>query len=32
MLSRGESPPEEFTRPEIAAILMKAYQSQASTG
>jgi sulfate adenylyltransferase len=32
MLSRGESPPEEFTRPEIAAILMKSYQSQASTG
>ena len=28
MLSRGESPPEEFTRPEIAAILMKSYQSR----
>ncbi len=27
MLSRGESPPEEFTRPEIAAILMQAYQA-----
>ncbi|MDP2471453.1 MAG: sulfate adenylyltransferase [Candidatus Palauibacterales bacterium] len=30
MLSRGESPPEEFTRPEIAAILMKSYQGQVS--
>ena len=28
MLSRGESPPEEFTRPEIAAILMKSYQAR----
>jgi len=32
MLSRGESPPEEFTRPEIAAILMKSYQARASAG
>ena len=28
MLSRGESLPEEFSRPEVAAILMKYYQSQ----
>jgi len=32
MLSRGESPPEEFTRPEIATILMKSYQARASAG
>jgi sulfate adenylyltransferase len=32
MLLRGESPPEEFTRPEIAAILMKSYQARASAG
>ena len=32
MLSRGESPPEEFTRPEIAAILMKSYQGRATAG
>ncbi len=27
MLTRGERPPEEFTRPEVADVLMKAYQS-----
>ena len=32
MLSRGESPPEEFTRPEIAAILMKSYQARQPAG
>lgn len=32
MLSRGESPPEEFTRPEIAAILMKSYQERQPVG
>jgi sulfate adenylyltransferase len=32
MLSRGESPPEEFTRPEIAAILMKSYQERQPAG
>lgn len=32
MLARGESPPEEFTRPEIAAILMKAYREPQSAG
>jgi sulfate adenylyltransferase len=26
MLSRGEALPEEFTRPEVSAILMRAYQ------
>ena len=26
MLSRGERPPEEFTRPEVADVLMKAYR------
>lgn len=30
MLSRGESLPEEFSRPEVAAILMKYYQSTVS--
>jgi sulfate adenylyltransferase len=29
MLSRGEAPPKEFSRPEVAEILMKFYQSQA---
>ena len=29
MLSRGEAPPKEFSRPEVAKILMKYYQSQA---
>ena len=29
MLSRGEAPPKEFSRPEVAEILMKYYQSQA---
>ncbi len=29
MLSRGESLPEEFSRPEVAQILMKHYQSEA---
>jgi sulfate adenylyltransferase len=28
MLSAGELPPPEFTRPELARILMEAYQSQ----
>lgn len=32
MLSRGESPPEEFTRPEIAAILMASYQARQPAG
>jgi len=27
MLSRGEGLPEEFSRPEVAEILMKFYQS-----
>ncbi len=27
MLSRGERPPEEFTRPEVADVLMKAYRN-----
>jgi sulfate adenylyltransferase len=27
MLSRGERPPEEFTRPEVADVLMRAYRS-----
>ncbi|MFO7892346.1 MAG: hypothetical protein R6U63_01315 [Longimicrobiales bacterium] len=26
MLSRGEKPPPEFSRPEVAEVLMKAYQ------
>jgi sulfate adenylyltransferase len=26
MLARGEQPPVEFTRPEVAEILMKAYR------
>ncbi len=30
MLSRGENLPPEFSRPEVAAILMKHYQAQAS--
>jgi sulfate adenylyltransferase/3'-phosphoadenosine 5'-phosphosulfate synthase len=30
MLSAGELPPPEFTRPELARILMEAYQSQAA--
>jgi sulfate adenylyltransferase len=30
MLSRGESPPGEFTRPEIAEILMRSYREQAA--
>ena len=29
MLSKGETLPEEFSRPEVAAILMKHYQSEA---
>jgi sulfate adenylyltransferase len=32
MLSRGESPPEEFTRPEISEILMKAYRERQPAG
>jgi sulfate adenylyltransferase len=28
MLSRGEMPPEEFTRPEVARVLMEAYQKE----
>lgn len=32
MLSRGEAPPEEFTRPEIADILMAAYRGQQAGG
>ena len=31
MLSRGESLPVEFSRPEVAAILMKHYQSEAGS-
>jgi sulfate adenylyltransferase len=27
MLSQGVRPPEEFTRPEVADVLMKAYQA-----
>ena len=27
MLSRGEAPPPEFTRPEVAQILIEGYQS-----
>ncbi len=27
MLTRGERPPEEFTRPEVADVLMKSYRS-----
>jgi len=30
MLVNGEFPPAEFTRPEVARILMEAYRSQAS--
>jgi sulfate adenylyltransferase/3'-phosphoadenosine 5'-phosphosulfate synthase len=30
MLSAGELPPAEFTRPELAKILMEAYQAQAA--
>ena len=30
MLSRGEALPGEFSRPEVAAILMKYYQSTVS--
>jgi len=26
MLSRGEIPPEEFTRPEVAKVLMEAFR------
>ena len=32
MLTNGEMPPVEFTRPEVAKILMDAYQSQATAG
>jgi sulfate adenylyltransferase len=32
MLSAGESLPVEFSRPEVAAILMKYYQSEAAKG
>lgn len=32
MLSRGEAPPEEFTRPEIAAILMDSYRARQPAG
>jgi sulfate adenylyltransferase len=28
MLSAGELPPAEFTRPELARILVEAYQAQ----
>ena len=31
MLTNGELPPPEFTRPEVARILMDAYRSQAAT-
>jgi len=27
MLARGEAPPPEFTRPEVAQILIQGYQS-----
>ena len=30
MLTNGELPPVEFTRPEVARILMEAYRSQAT--
>ena len=30
MLTNGELPPVEFTRPEVARILMDAYQAQAT--
>jgi len=30
MLTNGELPPPEFTRPEVAKILMEAYQAQAA--
>jgi sulfate adenylyltransferase len=32
MLGRGEMPPEEFTRPEIAEILMKSYRERQANG
>ena len=32
MLTNGELPPPEFTRPEVARILMDAYQAQATAG
>ena len=28
MLTRGERPPEEFTRPEVADVLIEAYASE----
>jgi ATP sulfurylase/adenylyl-sulfate kinase len=31
MLTNGELPPPEFTRPEVARILMESYQQQAAT-
>jgi ATP sulfurylase len=30
MLTNGELPPPEFSRPEVARILMEAYQAQAA--
>jgi sulfate adenylyltransferase len=30
MLTNGELPPPEFTRPEVAGILMEAYRNQAA--
>jgi ATP sulfurylase len=31
MLSRGESPPHEFTREEVAEILIDAYRGEAAS-
>jgi sulfate adenylyltransferase len=31
LLSRGESPPHEFTREEVAAILIDAYRKESAT-
>jgi sulfate adenylyltransferase len=30
LLSRGERPPEEFTRPEVADVLIEAYRGEPS--
>jgi sulfate adenylyltransferase len=32
MLSRGEAPPPEFTRPEVAAVLIEGYKNQKAEG
>jgi sulfate adenylyltransferase len=32
MLSRGEAPPPEFTRPEVAAVLIEGYRSRKGEG